>query len=73
MSMKINDKEAMLCLMPKPQQSIFVYHIQSKENFFFTEKQSFLRKRGSIGLNKKRKEGFSTALTTAIKMDPQRR
>ena len=35
--------------------------IQSKENFF--------RKRTSEGLNKKRKEGFLTALATTIKKD----
>ncbi len=63
-------KESMICLTPKPSQSFFVYYIQSKENFFL-QKKSFLRKRGSGGLNKKRKEGFLTVLTTAIKKDPQ--
>ena len=48
--------------------SFFVYSIQSKELFLL--KKSFLRKRGSGRLNKKRKEGFLTALTTAIKKDP---
>ena len=34
------------------------------------QKKSVLRKRRSGGLNKKRKEGFLTALTMAIKKDP---
>ena len=45
---KRNDKESMICLMPKPNQSFFVYHIQSKE--IFLQKKSFLRKRGSGSL-----------------------
>ena len=36
----------------------------------FLQKKSFSRKMGSGGLNKKWKEGFLTALTTAIKKDP---
>ena len=28
---KKNDKESMVCFMPKPSQSFFVYQIQSKE------------------------------------------
>ena len=31
---------------------------------------SFIRKRGSGGLTKKRKEGFLTAFATVIKNDP---
>ena len=44
----------MICLTPNLSQS---------------KEKSFLRKRGSWGLNKKRK-GFLTALATAIKKDP---
>ena len=33
------------------------------------KKKSFLRKSGNIGLNQKQKEGFLTALATAIKKD----
>ena len=33
----------MLCLTPKPNQSFFVYRIQSKE-FFFSEKELFKEK-----------------------------
>ena len=36
----------------------------------FTEKELFKEKKGSGGLNKKRKEGFLIALVTAIKKDP---
>ena len=38
--------------------------------FFYKKKKSFLRKREGGGLIKKRKEGFLTALVTAIKKDP---
>ena len=38
----------------------------------FLSKKSFLRKRASEGLNKKRKKGFITALATATKKDSQR-
>ena len=41
-----------------------------KQRFFFLQKNSFLRKRGSKGLNTKQKEGFLTALATAIQKDP---
>ena len=41
----------MICLKLKPSQSFFVYCIQSKE--IFLQKKSFLRKKGSGGLNKK--------------------
>ena len=41
---------------------------KAKKNF--SQKKSFLRKSGSGGLNKKRKESFLTALATAIKRDP---
>ena len=44
--------------MPKPSQNLFIYHLKSNE--------IFLRKKGSGGLNKKRKEGFLTALATEI-------
>ena len=59
-------KNNMICLMPKPSQSYFVYCKQSKEKIF-TEKT--LRKKGSGGFNKRWK-GFLTALTAAIKKDP---
>ena len=36
-------REPMICLMPKPSQSFFVYHIQSKEKIF-TEKELFKEK-----------------------------
>ena len=49
--------------------SFFVYRIQSKEDFFFLQEKSFLRKRGSGRLYRKRKEGFLSALATAIKKD----
>ena len=52
-----NDKESMICLTPKPSKNFFVYRIQSEE-FFLRKKDFFLRKRGSGGLTKKRKEGF---------------
>ena len=65
---KKSDKESMICLTPKPSQSFFVYRLQSKKNFLV--KKSFLRKRGSRGLNKKQKECFLTAFVTAIKKDP---
>ena len=70
MSKKRNDKESMICLKPKPSQSFFVYCIQSKEFFFFLQKKSFLREKGSEELNKTRKEGFLTAFITAIKKNP---
>ena len=43
-SNKRNDKESLICLTPKPSQSFFVYCKQSKENFFFTEKELFKKK-----------------------------
>ena len=43
------------------------YIKQRKKNLL---KKSFLRKRGSEGLNKKQKEGFLTGLATVIKKDP---
>ena len=49
----------MICLTPNPSQS---------NVFFFTEKELF-KVKGEWGLNKKRKEGFLTALGTAIKED----
>ena len=67
MSQKRNDEESMICLMPTPNQSFFVYHIQSKENF--SQKKSFLRKGGSGGLNRKQKDIFLTVLVTVIKKD----
>ena len=57
----------MICLTLKSSQSFFVYHIQNKE--FFLQKMSFLYKRGVEDWTKKWKEGFLTALTTAIKKD----
>ena len=42
-----------------------------KEKKHFLPKKSFLRKWGSGGLNKNRKEGFLTNLATAIKKDPR--
>ena len=57
----------MICLMPKPSQSFFVYHIQSKEKNF--KEKVLLKKRRSIGLNKKQKESFLIALTMMIKKD----
>ena len=41
-------------------------------NFIFFTQNSFLRKSGRGGLNKKWKEGFLTSLPTAIKKDPTR-
>ena len=35
---KRNDKESMICLMPKPNKNFFIYCIESKENFL-TEKE----------------------------------
>ena len=40
---------------------------KAKENFL--QKKSFLRKKGSERFNKERKEGFLTALASAIKKD----
>ena len=68
MNKKRRDEKFMICLKPKPSQSFFVYRIQSKD-FFFTERQVF-KKKWSGGLNKKRKEGYKTALATVIKKDP---
>ena len=39
-----------------------------RENFFYKKKSNFRKRNG--GLNKKRKEGFLTAFTTAIKKEP---
>ena len=64
MSKKGNDTESMICFMPKLSQSFFVYRIQSKKKCFF------FKKRVNGGLNKKWKEGFLTALDTAIKKGP---
>ena len=58
----------MICLMPKPSQSFFVYRIQSKEKDF-TGKE-FLQEKGNWRIEQKQKEGFLTALITAIKKDP---
>ena len=41
----------------------------TKQKQDLLQKKNFLRKRGSGGLNKKRNEGFLTALVTAIKKD----
>ena len=50
----------MIHLPPKPNQSFFVYCIESGEFFliFFLQKRSFLRKKESGGLNKKEKKTF---------------
>ena len=55
------------CLMPKLNQSFCstVYKVRKK----WWQKKRFLIKRGSGGLNQKWKEGFSTALNTAIQKD----
>ena len=59
----------MICLMLKPSQSFFLHQYKSKEHFL--QKKSILRKKGSGGLKEKKwKEGFLTALATAIKKDP---
>ena len=42
----------MIYFTPQPSQSFYVYRRQSKE--FLLQKNSFLKKRGSQGLNKKR-------------------
>ena len=55
----------MIRLTPKPSQSFFV---EAKKTFL--QKNLFLKKRESGGLNKKWKEGFLTALFTAIKKNP---
>ena len=69
MNKKRSDKESMICLTPKPNQSFFVYRIQNKKENFHRKRA--LKKRWGGGLNKKqRKEGFLTALATAIKRDP---
>ena len=75
MSKKRNHKKSIICLTPKPGQSFFVYRIEKQRKifffFFFLQKTSFfMRKSGVQGLNKKRKEGFLTALATAIKRGP---
>ena len=36
----------MICLMPKPSQSFFVYHLQSKGNFFTEKEELFKEKEG---------------------------
>ena len=51
---KKNDKEYMICLMPKASQTFFVYSIQSKKKKKLLKK-NFLTKRGNGGLNKKTK------------------
>ena len=71
-SQKRNDQETLICLTPKPIQSFFVYGIQSKY-FLFLLQKSFLRERGSEGLNKKTKrKAFLTAFATVIKKDPHK-
>ena len=54
----------MICLMLKPSQSFFVYHIQSKEKCFI-EKELF-KEKGVRRIEQKMK----IALTTAIKKEP---
>ena len=54
--------------MPKPNQTFFVYRIQSKEKSFTEE--FLLKKRCRGRLNKKRKEECLTDLATTIKKDP---
>ena len=54
----------------QPKVSLSTVYKAEKFFFFFYRKRTFLRKRGSGGLNKKQKEGFLTALVTAIKKDP---
>ena len=67
---KQTNKKSMICLPPKPNQSFFVYRIQSKENvffcFFFTEKELFKEKRG-LSQNEMK---ILIALDEAIKKDP---
>ena len=53
-----------LCL-PYTKQSFFVFFFF----FFFTEKQ-FFKEKGEWRIKQKRKEGFLTVLTTAIKKEP---
>ena len=43
---------------------------ETKPNFFFYIEKELLKKSGRGGLNKKRKEGFLTALARMIKKDP---
>ena len=62
MSKKRNDKESMICLTPKPNQSFFVCRTHSKEKKFLRNR-NFLRKRESGGLTKKRKKGFFKLLS----------
>ena len=58
----------MICLAPELSQSFFVHSIQSKKKKKKSlKKESFLRKSGSVGLNKNRKEGSLTVQATAIK------
>ena len=49
-----NDKESMICLMPRSSQSFLVYHIQNKE-FFFTEKEHF-KEKGEWRIEQKKKK-----------------
>ena len=57
----------MICLMLKPSQTFFVYHKEDKENFF-TKKELF-KEKGKWRIKQKKKEGFLTAFTTAIKKE----
>ena len=62
-----NDKESMICFTWKPSQSFFLLRIKSNEIFL---PRAFYGKGGedwTINV----KEGFWTALTTAIKKDPK--
>ena len=55
----------MICLTPKQAKASLSTVYKAKK--IFTEKNSFLRKRGSGGLNKNRKVSFLIALATVIK------
>ena len=61
-------KNSIICLQQKPSQSFLIYRIQSKN--IFTEKELFKEKWEWRTEQKKWKEGFFTALATAIKKEP---
>ena len=59
MSKKRNNKESLICLIPKLSQTFFVDRIQSKEKFFFFfTKEELLKERGNGGLNKNEKKAY---------------
>ena len=62
---RIND---LLNAETKPK--FFVFRLQSKDSFFY--RKSFFKEEGELNVEqKKRKEDFLTAYTSAIKKDPK--